>query len=112
MQSSAYYAAKIAEFKAAQSAIKGLYAPLEDCEDENSKGEKIVKDLIICGEPMDKGKLKNLSSTLSTISGYFDQIIAECSRLISEYQALYEAAKAAEEEAARQAAIAASTTNV
>lgn len=100
--SSAEYAAKITEFKNAKAAINGLYSPLSECETALTKGEKIVKDLMICGEPMDKGKLSSTSSALSGISGDFDSIIAECEKLIIEYEKLYQEALAAEEAARKK----------
>lgn len=94
--SSAEYAAKITEFKEAKASISGLSDKLSDCTESLTKGENLIKELMICGEPMDKGKLSSISSTLTTISSNFDSIIAECDKLIGEYEDLYQKALAAE----------------
>lgn len=110
MMSSAYYAAKIQEMKAAKAAISGLLPYLTDCATEVKTGEEIVIDLIICGERMDKKKLTNIKGSLVDIAGDFAAIMAECDEKIAYYEELYRQALAAEEEAARQAAAAAAQT--
>lgn len=100
--SSTEYAAKITELKNAKNAISDLNNPLSECKIATTKGEKIVKELIICGEPMDKEKLSATSKTLSDISDDFDSIITDCNNLITKYEELYQQALATEEEARKK----------
>lgn len=102
--SSAYYSQKITEIENAKEKINGLKDSLDDCQSSVSKGEKIMENLTICGEPMDQGKVSEMGRALNDISDDFDSIISECNQLISKYRELYNSAKRAEEEAAAKAA--------
>ncbi len=102
--SSAYYSQKITEIEKAREKIRGLKDNLGDCQSSVSKGEKIMENLTICGEPMDQGKVSAMGDSLEDISDDLDSIISECNQLIAKYRELYNSAKKAEEEDAAKAA--------
>lgn len=101
MQSSAYYAAKIKEFLGIKNDVSSLFGSLNDCTTATNNCTKYTKEIIISGKVVDKGDLDKLSTSLETVNGNLNAIIAECDEKIAKYQALYEQALVWEMEQAR-----------
>lgn len=96
---SAYYLTKIKELQESKSKVNGLFSYITECETDLDKSQKYMDNLTICGEPLDKGKVKEIVTSLENITSDFNAIIKECDTKIAEYQEKYEAALKAEAEA-------------
>lgn len=102
MNSSTYYAGKIAEFETVKANVSGLFGSLDSCADAVSKASGYAKELVISGKTFDNGKCEQLSNSLSSVRGDLKSIVSECDTKIQEYTNLYNAAVAREKKEAEK----------
>ena len=105
MESSAYYKQKVDEFTNLKAQLSGLLGPVETCVGSITKSRSYLDNIVICGEPVDKGVLGgNVGTTVNDIGDLIETLISECQTKINEYTDLYDAALKAEQEAAEREA--------
>lgn len=98
--SSSEYKAKVDEFMALKAQLLGLSGVTDSSTSAVTKSREYLDEIIICGEPIDKGVLSGTITTLvENIADTIDQLIRECQTKIDEYTDLYNAALKAEQEA-------------
>lgn len=100
--SSGYYKALMDKCDQIIQGVSGLYSYLGSCSNNISQCKPLIDKTIIDNETIDKGKIDNVSSTLSHLRGVFDTVIAECTVKRELYETLYRAALQAEEEERRK----------
>lgn len=93
---SSYYLSLIQKYKKIITDVSSLYSYLDSSYGiVNSCIEK-MEEITINGDSVDKGKLNNISTSLSELRNAFNTVIAECKSKIDTYEALYNAALLAE----------------
>lgn len=102
LSSSSYYRNKIEEYKNIMSQISGLFSYSANCSALVQGGSSYMEGLIISGEPIDKGNIAKLSSTLGSIDDALNTIIAECMSKISENEGLLQQAIVKEQKLAEE----------
>lgn len=105
MESSAFYKQKIDEFTNLKGQLSGLLGPVETCNTSLTKSRSYLDNIVICGEPIDKGVLAgNVGTAVNDLGDIIEKLISECQTKINEYTDLYNAALKAEQEAAEREA--------
>lgn len=97
---SSEYKAKIDEFMTLKGQLMSLSGVTDSSASAVAKSREYLDEIIICGEPIDKGVLSgNVTTLVENIADTIDQLIRECQVKIDEYTDLYNAALKAEQEA-------------
>jgi hypothetical protein len=99
MLSSAYYKSKIEILENAKSQLRALLPGFDTCATTLTKSQKYTEEINLSGEPIDQGKLSEVSSSLKNAESDIQTIINECSNKILDYQDLYSQALYQEEQA-------------
>lgn len=103
MASSSFYKGKIDEFNNLKAQLLSLLAKVDNSTLALNKSRSYLDNIVICGEPIDKGVLQNnVSTTINDISDTIDNLISECGTKVNEYTELYYAAVEAENREARR----------
>lgn len=96
--SSSYYKGKIQEFTQMKASINAVSAMAPDSTAAIKKAGIYMEELIIGGEPIDKGVMSgDIASALSNATSLLSQLSSECDQLILKYTDLYNAALAEEQ---------------
>ena len=94
--------AMIDKYQGIKAKILGLFDYLSECSSSIIECEPYLNEVNIDGEPIDKGKLGELSSTINGFKDAFSTIVAECESLIQKYTAMKAEALRREAEAAKK----------
>ena len=103
MMSSSYYKDKLEKYKGYLGKVSGVSGKTSSSNESLSSSAKFVENIVINGESIDKGALKEIQSVLDSVDDAISAVKGEINRKISEYTGLYQKALA-EEEAAHKAA--------
>lgn len=94
--SSSYYSALIDKYKNVVSRVSSLYTYIGNATSNLGTCKTLISENTIDDNPIDKGMLDNISSTLQTLTSSLNTIVAECMSKIDYYTGLYHAALYAE----------------
>ncbi len=102
MESSAYYKAKIEEYKGYQGEVGKAVSAFEGIDSVKTTSNGL-ENLLIVGRRIDDNKLTECLSKLQAAKGGLLAVIGECDQKIAENEALYQKALAYEKEQRRLA---------
>lgn len=89
----AYYQQKISEFSTAKSQVSNIVSYANACLQSIATTKQFIENLVILGEPIDKGVLTNdITTAINNMISDFTTIMNECDEKIAKYQALYDEA--------------------
>lgn len=86
MLSSFFCRKMIKKYSDIKTKVLSLYGDLDTCLAYITQGMPYIESLVVNKEPVDKGKLLDLSDMLSTTREALNTIVAECALKEEEYQ--------------------------
>lgn len=98
--SSAYCAAMKRAYEQAKASVSALYGELSDCTTAVSNSIPCMQQIIINSQQIDNGKMSEFLTSLNTVKGNLDSIVAECDEMIAYWEQQYQLALAREREEA------------